>query len=115
MTFIYSRITDGFRMVVSTVFKDTTCSARALPCSACLLLYLYPLETGCKEHTLEYPPQDLSHNPTGNPVTAQAPKVGVEDLTLKVCYKLCLQCYLERIQLKLNQERFFEPTIEDWQ
>ena len=53
----------------------------------------------CKEHTLEYTPQDLSHNPTGNPVTAQARKEGVEDLTLKVCYKLCFRCYLERIQL----------------
>jgi hypothetical protein len=79
------------------------------------LLYLYPLERVCKEHTLEYPPQDLSHNPKGNPVTAQARKDDVEDLTLKVCYKLCFQCYLERIQLKLNQERFSEPTIKDWQ
>ena len=35
VTFIYSRITDGIRMVVSTVFKATSYSARALPCSAC--------------------------------------------------------------------------------
>lgn len=82
---------------------------------ALLLVYLYPLETGCKEHTLEHPPQDLSHNPTGNPISVHARKDGAEDLILKVCYKLCFKCYLEIIQLQLNQERFSEPTIENWQ
>jgi hypothetical protein len=114
VTFIYSRITDDIRMVVSTVFKVTlfrTCAAlfNMSPC------YIYIPWRECVRNTLEYPPQDLSHNPTGNPVTAQARKDDVEDLNLKVCYKLCFQCYLERIQLKLNQERFSEPTIKDWQ
>jgi hypothetical protein len=66
VTIIYSRIADGIRMAVSIVFKATSCPARAQPCPACLPVIFISPGDRVEKNTLEYPPQDLSHNPIGN-------------------------------------------------